>query len=638
MVTLKSQKQIHRSKTSSSFNKELLAFYNEHDEYISKILNSLITDVYNHLPNTKRTRADQTRDRAYVNTALKTRGLSFATKCLPKLADNLLQYLETGISSYPGFKKLAGTEHPRFLGQIFTMIYNPSFCVSNRVWAIKCIYQFGYIFKKLQGPYDPKVLVKKYDEFCDVDASLATISCDYDVINWAINDINTLFKDVDMNNVDLHCHPGPGATNTPRKKYERYEPFVLYKQIDDVLWYEDIFLPSYSSWTRQAQNLRANIALNPTSRFKFVPKTFSKPRGICIEENEMQFAQQGLKEFLYAHIERHWLTKGHVNFSDQNCNRNKALQGSLTRLSATIDMSEASDRISRELVSKLFENQADIRDILVALSTRIITAPSDIKKHVKNPSLNALKYAPMGSGLCFPIMSLVHFTLVRGIIASSKLPDKMALLKEVYVYGDDIILPSIAVEAVFSELPKFGMKLNTEKSFYKGEFRESCGLHAYKGVEVTPIFIKKINLKARKTETLLSALAAEYGLRHNGFTSTADNIVLMVNDAEGELPYVTPSSPVLGFRRDGDVHVSDCLTAGTRIRFRRASDPSQPYLQCYEYRVRVVEPIQIKSSLFGFSGLVRKLVCEDDHANNSSEATKKFKISWKWLSASAIIR
>lgn len=640
MVILKSQRQnrIKQNKTSDNFKKELSFFYKQNDEYIIKILDNLIVDVYNHLPVTKRTRADQSRDRAYLKNALFHQGLSYAAKCLPKLADSLLQYLEAGKSSYPGFKLQPGTEHPRFLGQLFTMIYNPSFCDSNRTWAIKCIYQLGYTFKKLQGPYDPKVLVKKFDEFCEVDKALDAIECDYDVINWAINDINTLFKDVDMHQISLRCHPGPGATNTPRKKYERYEPFVLYKQIDDVLWYEEIFLPSYSNWTRQAQKLRAVQALRPTSRFKFVPKTFSKPRGICIEENEMQYAQQGVKEFLYEHIESHWLTKGYVNFSDQSCNRLRALKGSADRLSATIDMSEASDRISRKLVERLFVNQADIRDLLLALSTRCITAPNDIADKVKYSILEANKYAPMGSGLCFPIMSLVHFTLVRGIIASSKLDNKMALLKEIYVYGDDIILPSVAVETVFSELPKFGMKLNTEKSFYQGEFRESCGLHAYKGVEITPIFIKKINLKARKTETLLSVLAAEYGLRYNGFTRTADLIVEMVTDVEGELPIVTPSSPVLGFRRNTDVHVSDVLTKNTRIRFRASSDLSQQYLQCYEYRVRVVEPVQIKSSLFGYTGLVRKLICEDDHANQSSEATKSFKITWKWLSASAIIR
>lgn len=54
-------------------------------------------------------------------------------------------------------------------------------------------------------------------------------------------------------------------------------------------------------------------------------------------------------------------------------------------------------------------------------------------------------------------------------------------------FGDDMIVPSSQMEYLPEALDTWwSIRLNKEKSYHLSSFRESCGLYAYHGVEITP--------------------------------------------------------------------------------------------------------------------------------------------------------
>jgi hypothetical protein len=59
----------------------------------------------------------------------------------------------------------------------------------------------------------------------------------------------------------------------------------------------------------------------------------------------------------------------------------------------------------------------------------------------------------------------------------------------VSVFGDDIILPTHGVAALETILESLWFKINRSKTFTGFNFRESCGMDAFRGFDVTPAYI-----------------------------------------------------------------------------------------------------------------------------------------------------
>jgi hypothetical protein len=77
--------------------------------------------------------------------------------------------------------------------------------------------------------------------------------------------------------------------------------------------------------------------------------------------------------------------------------------------------------------------------------------------------------------------------------------------KNILVYGDDIVVPSFLAEDATQVLEAIGFRVNQNKSFASGPFRESCGEEFIYGCRVTPIRLRK-NLDD-DAESLFSAMA-----------------------------------------------------------------------------------------------------------------------------------
>jgi hypothetical protein len=122
----------------------------------------------------------------------------------------------------------------------------------------------------------------------------------------------------------------------------------------------------------------------------------------------------------------------------------------------------------------------------------------------------------MGNATTFPVQSLIFWAVCVATLESSGFHQP----NEVYVFGDDIIVPAVATPLIMETLAAYGLKVNQRKSFYIGAFRESCGVDAYKGVDVTPIRWKTTYDATTLLELLdLSSMAQR--LRVQGFEECA---------------------------------------------------------------------------------------------------------------------
>lgn len=574
---------------------------------------SILDDVYHLVSQYKE--KDYIRDRETLIRRCDSEGLVFLCSTLPNFFMSFLRHLETGKSTYSSFAVRRATGYPVFLGGLIRLAVEDE---QEGVQAFDALYQLCVSFKKLRGPYSETVLKNSVDDFVATDLSLDKV----DLVNEFNQDIIRRARDLITDTLLVLDHPaslakvfkpspGPGATNTALLHHERYTPLNLRNHDIEGMLYEWMFVnyKHLHDSHHHITGLWERGYCECKSRLKAVPKTFGKPRLICIEENDMQYLQQGMKNALYTVIQEAPLTKGKVNFDDQTINQDYALKGSADRLTCTIDMSAASDRISKKLVYELFADLPYLRYVLMTLSTNVITLLDGTDHECK-------KFAPMGSGICFPIMSIVHWALIRAIHDLSLFGCNHT--DSIHVYGDDIIVAREMYEAVMSILPRFGMKLNQEKSYSQSNFRESCGLDAYKGVRVTPVYIKYTPNFCVSPGEASSIIAVENQLYNKGYLRTAQTIRSCCH-IRG---FTQLSSPPTTWKRD---YVSP---PKSRERYNSR-------LMRWEYRLRCISVKTEYTDACNVSDYERYLRFFVKRPNNAQDwVHKKLTFRWSWVTDS----
>jgi len=234
----------------------------------------------------------------------------------------------------------------------------------------------------------------------------------------------------------------------------------------------------------------------PCAEVLLVPKDARGPRLISCEPRETMWIQQGVLTKVVPWLESHPLTQGLVNFTDQSINKYLAFLGSISRESASLDLKDASDRVSMGLVRCLFPlNWVEALEACRSATTKL----------PDGTLVELSKHAPMGSALCFPVMALAIWALLTATTNTSQVAKaikdsgQLRLSRErfqwrnpVYVYGDDIIVSSVFADASIRVLESVGLKVNTNKSFVHSLFRESCGGEYYNGWDVTPVRLRTL--------------------------------------------------------------------------------------------------------------------------------------------------
>lgn len=270
---------------------------------------------------------------------------------------------------------------------------------------------------------------------------------------------------------DLIPRHGKGAVATREKDWEKWQFTTTYQQLEVLVGGHpdrptplsaDLFHVNESYWVTHRHVCK--IEKHPITRVVAVPKDLVKPRIISSEPLSMMFLQQGLMHWLYARIQSR---TNSIHFSDQTVNASTCRESDHW---ASLDLSDASDSVSRTIVKQLVSD--DWWKLLSALRSHFAECPDGTKVPIR-------AFAPMGSALCFPIEALVFYTTIAAYLKV------YWSIVDVYVYGDDILVPVAYAEEVIAFLISIGMKPNFAKCCYKASFRESCGAEWFKGEDIT---------------------------------------------------------------------------------------------------------------------------------------------------------
>ncbi len=449
------------------------------------------------------------RDFAVLRNRFEHEGLSFLTITLPKLCDSLEEGLEVGRFTLPnGFKPFRrnGTL-PAFLQGLFNRVFDEGgnlldeACAESILW----IRQVTRFFKKPKLLCSPARMGQAVSRFKQVEESLYHATKDVNRTDEILDSVSAILWPTVFNTVDhssILCGHGPGVTADRLLPNERNRIRYWYTRAEGSFSAAD---HAFHNWnaavdTEPGKGLGSiayrDIREEPGVRVVFVPKTLQTPRVIAIEPSTMQFMQQGLSRWMVGVLESHWLTAGSVNFTDQTINQSLAYSASIDRSLATIDLSDASDRVHLELVQRIFRRSA------------ILESLEDLRSlHADLPDGSNLvlkKYASMGSALCFPVEACVFYTLILSAIfrSTGQRPNYRSirnLMKVVKVYGDDLIVPVEHVDSVCDYLESYALRVNRRKTFSNSAFRESCGADFYNGNSVNPIYAR-MDTPARRSQ------------------------------------------------------------------------------------------------------------------------------------------
>lgn len=546
----------------------------------------------------------------------RSEGLGFLTKTLPRLGKHFDQALTGQVrlnARSVGFAAMDSSELPRFLGEFFIRIFSEDGHVlpDPDAQCVKLVREILNAFYKYELPYNEvqeQAVISSFEKTEDDlnlvgprlallrtglqgatntrrspvtqadladPARLAEDSLMLKVAREARIYLNDLFAFFDP--YDITPRHGPGVVATKQRHSEKYLWTNVCSRITDVYPFDAYFCASpghvcdvYDSFdTVTDKDLPANVLL--------VPKDSRGPRLISCEPVDFQWIQQGLRQAIYLLVERHALTRHNVFFTDQGPNQRGALLGSLHGNYATLDLKEASDRVSLDLVRLLFPEHL-LRFLEASRSTSTVLPSGKI--------LPLQKFAPMGSALCFPIMALSIWSILTACAPDADTRES------ILVYGDDVIVPTTFVASAMSILEAFGLQINRAKSCTQGLFRESCGMDAFQGVDVTPVRFRTVWDESPRPDVYTSWISYANSLYDRQYYAAYEYIVGNLARVYGPIPGEDMNLSCPSLR----------VSPAPQDSFRRRTNSN---LQKLEYRVRVVESPSVTQEVYGWSMLLR---------------------------------
>lgn len=564
------------------------------------------------------------RDLLTLRKRFRSEGLSFLTKTLPKLGKALDLGLTSGRFSIPREFKHSheNVSIPAFLQAYFNLL----FCEAGElrsdapVEAVKHLRQVLFFAYKLEIEYTASQESSTLEKFKETDANLHLTECDAteQLLALCARITETVLGDFDPK--DILPRHGPGAVATGERLEEKWEFSRLYSSVHQYYPYYDYFMVGRGRELQDRLGWYKSLLRQDTGVAKvvLVPKDSRGPRLISAEPLEYQWIQQGLGRKLASFLERDSsLTRKRINFEDQGINRRLALRSSTTQRFATLDLQDASDRVSLELVRRVFAHTPQLLRALEATRSSATLLPNGEVVHLK-------KFAPMGSALCFPVEAYIFWVI---IVASSVLDENLPLKKaarRVYVYGDDIIVPTKWALRSMHALESVGLKVNRQKSCITGSFRESCGMDAFKGVPVTPIRLKKRYSNRSSDGTVLSSYSSiANALEKAGYGGVASLIWKKLEKTYGVIPYGTSQASYPCREVQSPVEATIKNRRLFRFRWNRR-------YQRVEFWLPRVLPVSRESKLDGWTRALRDLVSPmlDDPSNVVVPRSTQIKRGW----------
>jgi hypothetical protein len=486
------------------------------------IYDGIITDATARWPNLK---GSFEKDHSYLRRAVEARKMPFLAIVLPSMCKALDKSLAQGrlvVSEFPkGYPLSKG--RPELFRDLFSLIFDDFNMLKSdaEIDAVSFLRQLLLCCKKVRVPFTSETLKETLDEYFEIENQLPSSwpgTWDTTVPGWQPryghplwgiqsedatqllvvesghrntlpwNTLRNLCRRV-VSGLgepmwwDLRPKHGPGVVSDANKglKYE----FPYWPQKLDLWFPYDWF----GAGLLQPDFIPSGH--EPPSRLIAVPKSQKGPRLICAEPTAHQWMQQSIWRWLEGQVERSPLLSESLTFRSQDNSRKRALDASLSGQLATVDLSSASDRVSTRLVEFVFQGSS-ILDGLHACRTRLLKQKLS-KEHDSHLVLR--KFSTQGSTVTFPIQSIIFtilavwaLRLTDGKEQDLTLDSLREAFREVTVFGDDIIIPVRALECLRLVLHECGLKVNDSKTFGEGNFRESCGMDAFRGFDVSPAY------------------------------------------------------------------------------------------------------------------------------------------------------
>jgi hypothetical protein len=358
-----------------------------------------------------------------------------------------------------------------------------------------------------------------------------------------------------------------------------------------------------------------------------VPKTQATPRIIAIEPSAMQYAQQGLKREIYEYVGRGPLS-GIMGFQDQERNQVLAQAASIQGHLGTLDLSEASDRVHWFLVRSMLERWPHLWDYVWATRSHRAQVPGW-------GVIPLQKFASMGSALTFPLEAMVFTTLalcgmedgLKKRFTVRELPGQLS------VYGDDIIVPVDAIDHVVDWLEHFGAKVNRTKSFWKGNFRESCGAEYYRGIDVSVVRLRHELPSSRDDAANIAALV---DFRNRAYRAGLWSLVSDVDEGLESLIRLPRSRVTQEDADAGYLDKTGYLSKQTFLPVTLKHVRYNPHLHRYERRVPVLKSFGANYTIDDEAGLLEWFYRSLRQADlldryDSQERPTSFSIERRWV-------
>jgi hypothetical protein len=114
------------------------------------------------------------------------------------------------------------------------------------------------------------------------------------------------------------------------------------------------------------------------------------------------------------------------------------------------------------------------------------------------------KFSSMGNGFTFELETLLFLTIMCGLSDLEGL--SFSAGKQIFAYGDDLILPTSLGNDVIACLSFFGFSANSRKTFLSGPFRESCGGDFFDGQPVRAHYLQEDPNEPHKIIALANGL------------------------------------------------------------------------------------------------------------------------------------
>jgi len=482
------------------------------------------------------------RDLLTIEHRVKHEGVSFLTHALPAFGKHFDKCLEKGRLTSPprGFAPIREGAIPRLFSGMLCKVFHPYtglLLEDADVSVLKSIRQICYFMKKLllSESNERKLDAQAQKKFWDTDRSLQGLVLDERKVAHLRHVCQFILPTLESADNDYAFKHGPGAVSEGLKPNQKWSG--IWEMMTKVTYPLDgLGLDLFGLSERIEALTTETLTAAPSrwARLVTVPKSSTSRRTITVEPVVHQYIQQGFNERLRSSIEACPILSSSLALTDQRKNQVLALEGSRTGLWSTIDLSSASDLLSCEAVKHVFWRSPTFTDRVLNCRTTHI---KDGKNSQPRP---VVKFAGMGNACTFPVQSVVFAMLcIAAMTSDGRTPSHRKIRRTarmVRVYGDDIIVPTHHYATVVDWLTAFGFRVNVDKTFSEGNFRESCGVDAWKGIDVTPIYLRQLPVTGMRRDLLAKVLETSNHLWMEGYFKLSQTLVDEVERQFKKLP------------------------------------------------------------------------------------------------------